>query len=159
MPIFEYECDDCGLRTEDLYKSSDEAPETIECKECGSFMRKLMSAANHTFAHGDSQMRGPLPPNTGTSDDWNVDKVIGRDAEKKWAAIEERKTHKNGIIRDERKQGRGVETDHLVRTQEGAGDYRVIEEKERKEVNRRRDLGVAVSKAAEKAAQQTPAGE
>jgi len=115
-----------------------------------------MSAANHKFTHGANQTRGAAPPNTGTSDDWNYDKVIGRDAEKKWAAIEERKKHKNGIIRDERKQGRGVETDHLVRTQEGAGDYRVIKEKERKEVNRRRELSVAVAKAA---SQQTPAGE
>jgi len=156
MPIFEYECDECGLRAEDLFKSADDAPEEIECEACGSPMRKLMSAANHTFAHGASQTRGPAPPNTGTSDDWNPDKIIGRDAEKKWAAIEARKKHKDGIIRDERKRGRGVQTDHLVRTQEGAGDYRVIKEKERKEVNRRRELSVAVGKAA---SQQTPAGE
>lgn len=156
MPIFEYECDECGLRAEDLFKSAEAAPEEIECESCGSPMRKLMSAANHTFAHGSGQTRGPAPPNTGTSDDWNFDKAIGRDAEKKWNAIEERRKHKGGIIRDERKQGRGVQMDHLVRTQDGAGEYRVIKESERKEVNRRRELSAAVAKAA---AQQTPAGE
>ncbi len=47
MPIFEYECTDCGERVEHLQLSSD-AP-LAECPECGGAVRKLMSAPAFQF--------------------------------------------------------------------------------------------------------------
>lgn len=162
MPVYEFMCDDCGIQFERLYKSISKADNAAPCPECGEPSRKLVSAANHTFAHPPSQTRGVLPPNTGTSDDWNYDKAIGRDAAKKWSAIEERRKHKVGVLQDAAKQGVGAGMDHLVRTRgedQGAGDYRVIKEDERKVVNARRELAAAVAKAGSEAATKSPAGE
>lgn len=42
MPLYEYECQSCGRRTELLQRFSDD-PLTI-CPECGGKVRKLLSA-------------------------------------------------------------------------------------------------------------------
>ncbi len=47
MPIFEYECIECGKHTEHLQLSSDSA--LAECPECGGKVRKLMSAPAFQF--------------------------------------------------------------------------------------------------------------
>lgn len=159
MPVYEFMCDDCGIQFEKLYKSVSKADNAAPCPECGEPSRKLVSAANHTFKHAASQTRGVLPPNTGTSDDWNYDKTIGRDAAKRWATIEERRKHKVGVIQDAAKQGVGAGMDHLVRTREGAGEYRVIKEDERQVVNARRTLAAEVAKAGSEVAKKSPAGE
>ncbi len=39
MPIFEYQCQECGEEFEKLIRS----PEKIECPECGGDVRKLLS--------------------------------------------------------------------------------------------------------------------
>jgi len=157
LPLYEFQCDPCGLRFEKLYKSVSKADNAAKCPECGLPSRKLVTAANHKFAHPATQTRGALPPNTGTSDDWNYDKAIGRDAEKKWGTIEARNKVKDSIVRDEAKDGRLISRDHLVRTRgpkEGAGGYRVIGESERKEVNARRELAHEVTSS-----DPTPSGE
>lgn len=147
-PIYEFSCDDCGLQFE-ILKGISQYNQVQHCPECGLQARKLMSVANHAFVFPESQMRGPLPPNTGTSMDFNVDKVIGRDAETRWAKIEERTHYKEGKIRDAAKNQQVAATmDQLVKTREGAGDYRIITEKERQVVNARRVLASAIAKAA-----------
>lgn len=144
MPIHEFQCDDCGLQVEELFKSGS-VPDAIPCSECGSEMRRLVSAANHTFAH---QPTGPVPQNTGVKAiDHNVDRVIGRDAERKWAAIEERNKHKRAALVDARKHGLDAKPEHLVRTRDGAGEYRLVGEKERQTINARRKLADKASKA------------
>ncbi len=42
MPIYEYECTECGHRTELLQRHGD--PPLESCSECGSPVRKLFSA-------------------------------------------------------------------------------------------------------------------
>lgn len=42
MPIYEYECTQCGKRTE-LLQRMDDAP-MASCPECGGAVRKLLSA-------------------------------------------------------------------------------------------------------------------
>lgn len=162
MPVYEFQCDACGVRFEKLYQRISTAEQAAPCPECGEPSRKLVSTVNHTFKHPESQKRGPLPPSTGTSDDWNYDKAIGDDAAKKWAQIEERKKHKVGVIRDAAKEGVGADMEHLVRTRgkdQGAGDYRVIGEQERQVVNARRTLASEVAKAGSEASAKSPAGE
>lgn len=41
MPIYEYECKNCGLVTEELQKFSD--PPMRKCPACGGRVKKLMS--------------------------------------------------------------------------------------------------------------------
>lgn len=145
MPIFEYQCEECGVQFEKLYKSISTAPEgRIPCPECGEVAKKLVSAANHSFSHIPT---GPFPQNTGVSQiDHNYDRVIGRDAEQKWAAIEKRNAGKDRIIRHEQEAGRGITRDHLVPTAEGPGAYRTVTEPERKSINARRETAVDVRK-------------
>lgn len=47
MPIYEYECAECGKHTEHLQLSSD--PPLAECPHCGGTVRKLMSAPAFQF--------------------------------------------------------------------------------------------------------------
>ncbi len=42
MPLYEYECTECGHRTELLQRHGD--PPLEKCPECGSKVRKLFSA-------------------------------------------------------------------------------------------------------------------
>jgi putative FmdB family regulatory protein len=147
MPIYEYQCE-CGFQAEKLWSSASESSDTIPCLECGKEMKKVPSVVNHTFKHGAGQTRGVLPPNTGTSDDWNVDKAIGRDAAEKWETIEKRNALKDGVIKEERKAGRLVKRDHLVPKGDGSGEYRVITEPERVRANENRQTAFQIAQAA-----------
>lgn len=149
MPIYEYQCESCGLRKEKLWKSLSVASEGIEC-ECGKNMKKRVTAANFKFSHPPSQTRGVAPPSTGTSDDWKFDLAIGRDSEKKWRDVEKREKVKDSHIKDERKAGRAVTRDHLVPKSDGSGEYRTITESERVKVNENRETAFAISKATQK---------
>lgn len=146
MPIHEYQCEECGAAFEEFFKSVSKVAADVPCPECGTDARRLVSGANHSFAHTPT---GPVPQNTGVSSiDHNFDRVIGRDAAAKWRTIEDRRSYKDRILYEERKAGKGVESQHLVRTREGAGDYRVVKEDERKEINARRKAVEMISKKA-----------
>lgn len=155
MPIYEFTCPECGLRFDQRFSkmmTTDELP-SHPCKECGQPAYRQVSAANFKFSHPTSQTRGALPPNTGTSDDWNYDRVIGRDAEAKWKVIGQRDAAKQKVIAEERQAGRVVDNSQLVRKADGDG-YRPVQETERVEINKRREAAAAVAKAA--AAQSKP---
>jgi len=47
MPLYEYECVDCGQRTEALQQHSD-PPRTV-CPACGGKLRKLVSSPSFQF--------------------------------------------------------------------------------------------------------------
>lgn len=145
MPIYVFTCQSCGLRFEKLYRRVSDDREH-PCLECDGTGTRQVTAAAFSFKHPQSQLNGALPPNTGTSDDFNFDKAIGRDAEAKWGKIHENNARKDAIIRDEAKQGRGITRDHLVKQREGG--YRVIGESERQYVNERREAAFKVSQAA-----------
>lgn len=132
MPIYEFECQDCGLRFDKL-KSMSKMDDPESCPECKvPDAKKLVSVVNHTFAH--KVVGGPRPQNTGVhSIDYNADRTIGRDAEQRWKTIGERDKRKDEVIRDSRKAGFGVTRDQLVRTE--GNDYRVITEAERVTTN------------------------
>jgi putative FmdB family regulatory protein len=42
MPLYEYQCDDCGARLERIRKFSD--PPLTECPTCGGSLKKLLSS-------------------------------------------------------------------------------------------------------------------
>lgn len=148
MPLYEYQCEVCGLRDEKLWPRISTAKDSIPCGECGKDMKKLVSLTNHAFRHPESQTRGALPPNTGTSDDYKFDKAIGRDAEVKWKAVEARDAEKDRTIRAERAEGRGVTRDHLVPKLDGSGEYRTITEPERVRANQARQAAFDIAQAA-----------
>lgn len=148
MPVYEFTCHSCGLRFDKLFRrmvSSDTLTET-PCSSCGEPAYRQVTAAAFKFSHPASQVRGAAPPNTGTSDDWNYDKAIGRDAEQKWKVVEGRDAAKAKVIRQERENGLALNKGQLVRSQED-GSYRAISEPERKVVNERRDVAFQVAQA------------
>lgn len=140
MPVYEYQCDACGLRFDKLRKMSEsDAPQA--CLECGVAARKLVSVVNHAFVHPASQTRGMAPPNTGTSDDYNVDKAIGRDAARRWEHIGQRIERKKQVIRD----NPGSTGYDLSRKHDGT--YRVMNANERAASEAGRAIGAEVQKA------------
>lgn len=150
MPIYVFTCQKCGLRFEKLFKSVSEDRES-PCT-CGGVGTRQVTAASFKFAHSPNQLRGMAPPNTGTSDDWNYDKAIGRDAEQRWSKIHEDRQEKHKVVKEEAAQGRGITFDHLVKKPEGG--YRPITESERQYVNERREAAFIVTQAAKKQAQE-----
>lgn len=157
MPVYEFQCSSCGLRFDKLFRrmETSDTLTTTPCDSCGEPAQRQVTAAAFKFSHPASQMRGAAPPNTGTSDDWNFDRVIGRDAEQKWKTVEQRKSEKNRVIRQEREAGKLVQSDQLVRSQED-GSYRSITEPERKIVNERREVAFKVANATKEQAKKTP---
>jgi putative FmdB family regulatory protein len=145
VPIYVFLCGSCGLEFEKLFRSVSDDRE-CPCSECGSKATRQVTSASFNFSHPQSQTRGPLPSNTGTSDDFNFDKTIGRDAESRWKQVEENQALKNSIIRDQRKAGIGITSQHLVKTNDESR-YRVMTENERKVINERRELGKVVNDA------------
>lgn len=156
MPIYEYECSDCGLRFEKMRKMS-ESDSATSCPECHvEGARKLVSAVNHTFAH--TPVGGPRPQNTGVhSIDYSADRVIGRDAEQRWKLIGDRSKHKDGVVHDARKAGHLVTRDHLTRTTDGG--YRTITESERTTANQGREMFRQAQQAVESSVQSAKKGE
>jgi len=47
MPIYEYECTQCGCRSEVIQKVSD--PPQKKCKKCGGVLKKLVSSSAIQF--------------------------------------------------------------------------------------------------------------
>jgi len=140
VPVYEYQCDACGLKFDRLRKMS-ESDDPQSCLECGSVTRKLVSTVNHAFVHPASQTRGTAPPNTGTSDDWNYDKAIGRDAARRWEHIGQRIERKKQVIRD----NPGSTGYDLSRNHDGS--YRVMSQQERSASEAGRAIGAEVQKA------------
>jgi putative FmdB family regulatory protein len=157
MPIYEFTCHSCGLRFDKLFRrmeSSDSLTET-PCDSCGNSAYRQVTAAAFTFSHAASQVRGAAPPSTGTSDDWNYDKAIGRDAEQKWKIVEQRDAEKSRVIRQERENGLALDKGQLVRSRED-GSYRAITEPERQVVNERRTTAFQVAQAAKAETKKPP---
>ena len=140
MPMYEYLCESCGLKFDKLRKMSEsDAPQA--CLECGTQARKLVSATNHAFSHPASQTRGLAPPNTGTSDDYNFDKAIGRDAALRWEGISQRMDRKRDVIN----QNPGSTGYDLSRNSDGS--YRVMSAQERAASETGRTIGAKVQQA------------
>lgn len=157
MPVYEFQCHECGLRFDKLFSRASSAAElpSTPCTACGEPALRQVTAAAFKFNHAASQVRGAAPPNTGTSDDWNYDKVIGRDAEQKWKVVEKRDAEKARTLRHERENGLAVNKDQLVRSRED-GSYRTITEPERKVVNERREVAFKVAQAVREQSKKKP---
>ena len=77
MPIYEFVCKSCSLEFEEM-KSVDDFKSN--CPACGAESEKLMSATAFVVKGSTNS---------------SIDTVIGADAERRWAAIEERKNKRN----------------------------------------------------------------
>ena len=54
MPIYEFQCTDCGEKKEILFKNSDEKVE-MKCEKCGSEnLQRVLSSTNFALSGGGS---------------------------------------------------------------------------------------------------------
>ena len=131
MPVYEYVCPQCSLHFS-RRRPITEYQSSAECPECQIPVAKTPSAANHTFAHVPT---GPVPQNTGVhAIDHNVDRVIGRDAQQKWEAIQLRQRDKREILRN----NPGSTGFDLSRTADGS--YRIMKPEERRAAETARSI-------------------
>jgi putative FmdB family regulatory protein len=77
MPIYRYQCGDCGLEFEDIKKYEDRDNDTV-CSDCGKSNTSRIEAV--TFGIGTK-----LDPKRDTIyTPKEIDKVVGAESEKKW---------------------------------------------------------------------------
>jgi len=86
MPIYEFKCNECGLRFERLYAET-KGEATEECPSCKKAAHKIISRTNHVMK--ESKV---IPK--------EIDLKVGRDAEKRWLAYEDRKNEKEKIKKE-----------------------------------------------------------
>jgi putative FmdB family regulatory protein len=113
MPLYEYQCEACGLKFHKLLPRA--TSEAQSCTDCGENASKQVSASN--FAFGESRRTGKTGANTETaggdlvaefrdgntgvhSVDSNIDQIIGRDSERRWNQVETREDAKKGVRRE-----------------------------------------------------------
>lgn len=80
MPLYEYKCDDCGFRFEELKHSSD--VDVVECNRCHGSARRQVSTFSHSVVGGSSNE--------------SVDMTIGREANKRWQMHYDRQSKRRG---------------------------------------------------------------
>ena len=75
MPLYEYECKDCGFKFEALRERKEESP--VPCQKCGKETDKLVSVFSHKVNGGGSNE--------------SVDMKIGREANSRWQRYTDKK--------------------------------------------------------------------
>jgi putative FmdB family regulatory protein len=98
MPIYTYQCKECGLRFERSVKFSKRG-EPIPCDACATPCDAVFpETVSGVFV---KDVSGPVPQNTGLSAyDAHVDRVIGKSAAQGWAVQEQRVGDKKEFLRE-----------------------------------------------------------
>ncbi|SPE26916.1 Type I antifreeze protein [Acidobacteriia bacterium SbA2] len=86
MPLYEYECTQCGQRIEKIQKFSD-SPLT-QCEKCGGKLEKLISSSAIQFKGTgwyvtDYAHKSSVPPSTSSAESGNGDKGKSTEGAKK----------------------------------------------------------------------------
>lgn len=130
MPLYQYQCQKCGLLFEGRGRVKT-AAEGVPCQGCGAQAERKLTATGFGFSN---QVKGLAPTNTGVSGvDHNFDRIIAEDANAKWRVITQRQNRKKEILAGNR-QATGFD---LQRTLEG--DYHVMSKEARLVVEDARD--------------------
>lgn len=122
MPVYEYQCYECGLFFEkNVPRRSRE--KGVLCPSCGNSVKQSPpSSISYSFG---LKPTGAEPQNTGVSKfDYNADRIIATDAAHRWETVHHREAHKRAVL----EANPGTEKWELSRTLDG--DYRVMAERE-----------------------------
>lgn len=148
MPIYKYQCYDCGLKFEKSVKFA-ERGDPQKCV-CGVQAKPLMpDKVSFSFKQ---KAGGIVPQNTGVSSfDAHTDRVIGSHSEESWQVIEERHREKKRILQ----ANPGVSGKDISRTDDG--EYRIMQPQERQASDTAKELhNTALTRiSAHQAAQKT----
>ena len=96
MPLYEFSCEECGLKFEEL-KTLQEDSEKMPCRKCGGNAVKVMSSFAPVVAGGTS-----VEP---------VDMTIGREANKRWQNYHDRQ--------EKRHEGKDIKAFDLPKGKDG----------------------------------------
>jgi len=86
MPIYEFICSKCQLKFEKTYSRTNDLKKE-ECPNCYAESDRVVSMSNFRFAESKA-----IPK--------EIDKKVGKDAEKRWLEYEDRKKVKDKIRED-----------------------------------------------------------
>lgn len=105
MPLYKYQCYECGLQFKARVQRS--KSDTQPCKSCkAEAKRSLPSGLNHGF---EANVDGLAQPNTGiASIDYDVDRVVYVDSNKKWKVINKRQQVKREMVRGSNSSPRNI---------------------------------------------------
>ena len=128
MPVYQFQCNDCGLQFQARTNSSEN---TYPC-ECGFKAIRDLPTAPHAALGAKVTVTGPTT--TGFSGiDYNADRAIGEYSKRKWGEISARCKDKLDLI-----EATGASGKDLSRQEDGS--YRVLTQQERMMSERARDF-------------------
>lgn len=88
MPLYSFECEECNTEFERTLKMAEHL--THPCPNCGDPAHRMWDADSLAFAFKGAQT-GALANSGVHADDYpTADRVVGKDAEARWAEINER---------------------------------------------------------------------
>jgi putative FmdB family regulatory protein len=82
MPIFEYKCEKCGYKFEELTVKKEDTADVTDCKNCGGKAKRQFSSFSHTVKGG--------------SFNESVDMSIGREANNRWQSYYDKQSKRHG---------------------------------------------------------------
>ena len=133
MPLYEYQCMECGLRFEKVRPFA-ERKGGASCPSCSKTAPRAMPKTVSSMV--DVAVTGPVPQNTGYADlDAHIDRVIGQSAKQGWAYQEGRAHEKEEVIRDS-----GFRPGERELYREPDGTWRVMSPEEEKASFAARDV-------------------
>jgi len=100
--------------------------ESRECPSCGDLADRVPpETVGYTFQPTPTA-EGPVPQNTGVSSyDYEVDRIVGAEAQERWGSVAQREAAKRSVLRDS-----GAEKQDLSVLPDGS--YRVMAPEEKK---------------------------
>lgn len=119
-----------------------------ECPACGEIADRIPpKTVGYTFQPTPTA-EGPIPQNTGVSSyDYEVDRIVGAEAEQRWSAVEQREALKRSVMRD----APGATKQDLSALPDGS--YRVMSSGEKRTTRNTRafhNLATGLSKSKER---------
>lgn len=109
MPLYEYRCDNCNFEFEEIFPY--EKRDDVICKKCGSKADRKISpfGINVSIVPGRDTVYSPK----------EIDKVVGKDAEKRWQSYDERWKDKYKKRQEERWKGKKPELVNIPKDSDG----------------------------------------
>lgn len=109
MPLYEYKCGNCGLEFEEIV--SFEKRDTIKCKKCGcnTIMKMSVFGISTTIDIKRDTVYTPK----------EIDKVVGREADKKWESYDSRWSERYKKRQEKRWRGKTPEIVNIPKDSDG----------------------------------------
>jgi len=91
VPTYDYQCQSCSVVHEHIQSIHKDLPETLKCPRCGKDSEHVILVAPGVATSGMQHM--------------TQDVAIGKDADKRWTGIHEKKAARDKIRRESGKAG------------------------------------------------------